>query len=131
MNPFRAAVEAEDHEAIPALLAENVSFCSPVAFRPYAGRDLVARILRGAGNQFEDFRYEREIANRDGRDVALVFRARIGEREVHGCDFLHLDDQGLIDQLTVMVRPLSAAHALAERMAVEFETIRREMEIPA
>ena len=32
----------------------------------------------------------------DGRDVALVFRTRIGEREIHGCDFLHLDDDGLV-----------------------------------
>jgi SnoaL-like domain len=127
MHPFKAAVEAGDHEGVQRLLAEDVSFLSPVAFAPYTGRDLVAAILRGAGRAFEDFRYEREFTSADGRDVALVFKARIGDREVHGCDFLHLDKDGLIDELCVMVRPLSAAHAVSEAMKVQFETVQREL----
>ena len=42
--------------------------------------------------------------------------ARIGDRELEGCDFLHSNDDGLIDELYVMVRPLSAAMALADAM---------------
>lgn len=126
MHPFRAAAEAQDHEAIPALLAEDVTFLSPVAFAPYEGREMVSAILRGAGRVFENFHYVRELE--DGRDHALIFKARIGEREVHGCDFLHVGGDGLIDEFCVMVRPLSAAHALAEEMAKQFELIRAEME---
>jgi hypothetical protein len=125
MHPFRAAVEAGDDDAIRALLADGVTFLSPVVFAPYRGRELVAAIIGAAGRVFEDFRYAREIGSADGRDAALVFRARIGDREVHGCDFLHLDDHGLIDELCVMVRPLSAARALSEAMKVQFETIQR------
>jgi hypothetical protein len=40
----------------------------------------------------------------------------VGNRELEGSDFLHVGDRGLIDELTVMVRPLSAALALAEAM---------------
>jgi len=127
MHPFRAAVEARDLSAVPALLAPEVTFLSPVAFAPYNGRELVAAILRGASRVFEDFHYIREIQSRDGRDHALMFKARIGEREVHGCDFLHHDDTGLIGELCVMVRPLSAALALAEAMAVQFEAINTEL----
>ena len=43
----------------------------------------------------------------------------MGDRELHGCDFLHTAQDGLIDELTVMVRPLSAALALAEAMKAE------------
>ena len=74
-----------------------------------------------------DFRYEREIRSGDGRDIALVFRARVGGREVHGCDFLRLDDAGLIEEFCVMVRPLSAANALSAAMAEQFEIIAREV----
>jgi hypothetical protein len=56
-----------------------------------------------------------------------VFKARVGDREVHGCDFLHHDDSGLIDEFCVMVRPLSGAKALSEAMAVQFEAVKREM----
>ena len=126
-NAFRAAVEAGDHGAIAPLLAEQATFLSPVAFTPYRGREMVAAILRGAGRVFSDFRYEREIRSADGRDVALVFRARIDDREVHGCDFLRLDDAGLIEEFCVMVRPLSAATALSAAMAEQFPIIAREV----
>ena len=131
MHPFRAAVEAGELSDVPEMLAPDVTFLSPVVFAPYTGRQMVAAILRAASRVFENFRYVREIHSGDGRDHALVFKARIGEREVHGCDFLHHDDAGLIDEFCVMVRPLSAARALAEAMAIQFELIKREMETPA
>ncbi|WP_327242538.1 nuclear transport factor 2 family protein [Streptomyces sp. NBC_01320] len=126
MHPFRKAVEAEDHAAIEALLAENVVFTSPVAFKPYPGKAITASILRGVSRVFTDFHYVRETAGADGRDHALVFKAKVGDREIDGCDFLHFDEDGKIDDLMVMVRPMSAAQALAAAMGAEFERITRE-----
>lgn len=126
MLPFRSAVEAWDLEAIPALLAEDVVFRSPVAFKPYHGREMVSAILRGVSRVFEDFRYEREIGAPDASDHVLEFRARIGGAEVHGVDILHLNADGLIGEFVVMVRPLSAANALAAAMALQFEAVLRE-----
>ena len=126
MSSFRKAAEARDPDAMAATLAENVVFRSPVAFRPYPGKAITAAILRGVLRVFEDFRYVRELTGGEGRDHALVFEARIGDVRVEGCDFLHLDADGLIDEFTVMVRPLSAAQALSEAMAAQFERIQRE-----
>jgi SnoaL-like domain len=127
VHPFRAAVEAGDHDAFSGLLTPNVTFLSPVAFAPYEGRDLVAAILRGAARVFDDFHYAREITSESGRDLALIFKARVGDRDIHGCDFLQLDEDGLIEEFCVMVRPLSAARALAEAMAIQFDRIRQEL----
>ncbi|MGW5867716.1 nuclear transport factor 2 family protein [Streptomyces sp. NPDC055239] len=123
MQAFRKAVEADDHAAMEALLAEDVVFSSPVVFRPYPGRATTAAILRGVTRVFEDFRYVREINDAGGRDSALVFEARVGDKQITGCDFLHLDENGLIDEFTVMVRPLSAAQALAAAMGAQWEQI--------
>ena len=131
MRAFREAVEAGDLDAVEALLAEDVVFTSPVVFKPYPGRAITAAILRAVTEVFEDFRYEQELAGADGRDHALVFTARVGERELSGCDFIHVDEDGLIDRLTVMVRPLSGAHALAEAMGARFEQIAKEAEARA
>jgi ketosteroid isomerase-like protein len=125
MHSFRAAIEQGDLDALPDLLAEDVRFLSPVAFAPYDGRPVVAAILRAVTRVFTDFRYVREI--NDGRDHALVFKARVGDREVHGCDFLHHDEDGLIDEFCVMVRPMSGAKALSDAMAVQFEVAKREL----
>jgi hypothetical protein len=126
MHPFGRALAARDVAAIEPLLAEDVVFHSPIAYQEYSGRALTAAIVRGAGRVLADFRYVREIAGVDGRDHALMFAATVNGREVHGCDFLHVNDDGLIDDLTVMVRPLSGANALAEAMAAQFAQIRQE-----
>ncbi|MEV5612479.1 nuclear transport factor 2 family protein [Streptomyces sp. NPDC052225] len=126
MHAFRKAVEARDEAAIEALLAENVVFTSPIAFKPYPGKAITAAVLRGVMRVFEDFTYEREIANPDGRDHALVFNATVSGKRIQGCDFLHVDDEGKIDEFTVMVRPLSAAQALSEAMGAQFDRIARE-----
>jgi hypothetical protein len=126
MHPFRKAVEAGDLTAVEEMLADDVVFTSPVAFKPYPGKAITAAILRGVSRVFTDFRYVREIAGADGRDHALVFTAKVGDRELNGCDFLHFDEDGRIDDLMVMVRPLSAAHALSEAMGAQFERISRE-----
>ncbi|GAA0454679.1 membrane protein [Actinoplanes capillaceus] len=128
MTTFRKAVEARDAAAIEALLADDVVFTSPVAFKPYEGKPITAAILRGVLRVFEDFHYVREIA--DGRDHALVFEAKVDGKAITGCDFLHYDDNGLIDSFMVMVRPLSAAQALAEAMGAQFDRIRQEATNP-
>ncbi|MGW2660476.1 nuclear transport factor 2 family protein [Nocardia tengchongensis] len=126
MHPFRKAVEARDAEAIEELLADNVVFTSPVAFKPYPGKAITAAILRGVMRVFEDFTYVKEIGAPDAADHALVFETTVAGKRITGCDFLHLDADGKIDEFTVMVRPLSGAQALAEAMAAQFEQIQRE-----
>ena len=129
MHPFRQAVEARDEEAMAALLADDVVFTSPVAFKPYPGKPITAAILRGVLRIFEDFRYIREIHDPGGRDHAFVFETGIAGApgvKITGCDFLHFDDHGLIDDFMVMVRPLSGATALSEAMGAQFECIQQE-----
>ena len=119
MNAFRAAIEARDIDAVAALLADDVEFRSPVVFKPYRGRDAATMLLSAVAEVFEDFSYTRELGAPDARDHALVFQARIGDRQLEGCDFLHVGEDGLIDELMVMVRPLSGAHALRDAMAAK------------
>ncbi|MET9329136.1 nuclear transport factor 2 family protein [Tsukamurella sp. NPDC003166] len=129
MQEFRDAVEAKDDEAVERLLADGVVFHSPVAITPYEGKPIVAAILRAARRVMgPDFRYERVISSADGRDHTLVFTTTMKGRAVHGCDILHLDDDGRIDDFTVMVRPLSGVQALNEAMGAQFGRIVKEAE---
>ncbi|MDT5174877.1 MAG: hypothetical protein QOG37_2128 [Mycobacterium sp.] len=125
-HPFRKAVEEQDEAAIEAMLADDVVFTSPVAFKPYVGKPITAAILRGVLRVFEDFHYIREIHDSNGQDHAFVFETVVSGKRVTGCDFLHFNDDGLIDDFMVMVRPLSGATALSEAMGAQFERIQRE-----
>ena len=113
-HAFRAAVEARDIEAALELLADDVVFRSPAVFKPYEGKETVATILRTVFGVFEELRYTDELAG-DGV-LALVFRAKVGGRDVKGIDILRFDADGLIDAFPVMVRPLSATLALRDAM---------------
>ena len=68
---------------------------------------------------FEDFRYVDEVVTDDR--VVLIFRARVGDREVQGLDHLVVDAEGRITEFTVMVRPLSGLIALATAMGERLE----------
>ena len=118
---FRAAVEAGDFDAGVALLADDVVFRSPVVHKPYQGREVVGALLGAVSQIFEDFRYDRQIGAPGAADHALVFRTRVGDREIEGCDFIHENEDGLIDEFVVMVRPMTGVNALADAMRAHFE----------
>jgi hypothetical protein len=127
MHPFRSALEKGEVDSVLELVSPDVVFNSPVVFRPYHGREALGVILRTVARVVQDFQFEREIGAQGSSDQALVFRARVGDRELHGCDFLHIGEDGLIDEFTVMVRPLSAALAFAEAMKAEVAGVQHEL----
>lgn len=122
VHPFRRAIEARDLDAAVALLREDVVFRSPVVFTPYHGREAMRVILQAVLAVFEDFRYVREIGAADAADHALVFEARVGDKQLEGCDFIQLDEDGAISAFTVMVRPMSGVVALAEAMNAQLSS---------
>lgn len=111
---FRAAAESKDFSAVEELFAEDVTFRSPVVYRPYEGREALMVILRAVLQLFEDFRYTDQLET--GDCAALAFSARVGDRVFNGIDFLHFDPDGRVRELAVYIRPLSGLNALAEAM---------------
>jgi hypothetical protein len=112
---FREAVESGDIGPVPALLAEDIVFHSPVTFHPYVGRETVSQLLGIVFDTFEDFRYTDELEMDGGH--ALIFRTAVNGRELEGIDIFRLDDDGLIADFTVMLRPLSGLVPFAGVMA--------------
>lgn len=118
---FRAAVEAWDIAAIGPLLHPDIVLHSPVTHTPFRGQEAVLTVLELVAQTFEDFRYTDELSGPGEGMHLLVFRARVGDRELQGCDLLRIAADGLIVDLTVMIRPLSGlstfADAMRERLA--------------
>jgi len=114
-HPFRLAAEAKHLEGMKATLREDVVLHSPILFRGFEGREIVVQVLTHVAATLEDFRYTDELAE-DGT-VVLRFKARVGDRELEGIDFLELDEQGQVAELTVFMRPLSAINAFNEQMS--------------
>ena len=128
-SEFRRAVETSDPDAMAELLAEHVVFRSPAVHTPYEGHVATMVILRAVTRVFEDFRYTRSYAEQghalDGH--ALAFEATVAGRAVEGIDLIRVDGDGLIDDLRVLVRPLSGLNALVARMGEEIPKVMADL----
>lgn len=124
LNPATAAslqrwhqfIASQDLSRLPELLHPEAVFRSPMAHTPYPGAQAVNLILNTVLQVFQDFAYHRELASDDGLNVVLEFSARVGGRDLKGIDMIRFDEQGLIREFEVMVRPMSGLAALGEEM---------------
>jgi len=114
-HPFRRAAESKDLDLLAKTLCEDVVLHSPVLFRGFEGRETVITVLSHVAATLENFSYTDELA--EGDNVVLRFKAKVGERELEGIDFLELDQEGNVRELTVFMRPFSALTAFNEQMA--------------
>ena len=78
---------------------------------------------RGPAKLFEDFEYVHTIESPDEPVAALIFRTRVGDRWMDGLDLLSFDDDGLITEMKVMLRPKSGVDAMAAAMGKRFEEL--------
>jgi SnoaL-like domain len=113
-DAFRRAAEAKDFSAGAELFRPDAVFRSPAVFKPYEGIEALGVVLRNVVEVLEDFRYVDQVET--GDTAVLVFEARVGDKELSGVDVLRFDEDGLIKELMVMVRPASGLMALGEEM---------------
>jgi hypothetical protein len=113
------------------LLHPDVVFWSPVIFAPQRGRDLTLMYLTAASQVFPGdpetegsgpsgpsaggFHYTKKVL--DGNHAVLEFETMMGGVQVNGVDIITCDDNGLITEFKVMIRPFKAIEAVRDRMA--------------
>ena len=125
LEVWHSCVRNRSIAALDAVLAEDSVFYSPVVFTPQRGKELVKLYLAGAlqvlGN--ESFRYVKEIVQDE--TAMLEFEASVDGIYVNGVDILTWNEQGQIQEVKVMLRPLKAIHVLQQRMREMLELLRQ------
>lgn len=116
LTRWHEMVAAEDLSELPTLLANDAQFRSPAVFKPYSGAPVVNLILNTVLQVFEEFEYHRQFATPDGLNAVLEFKAKVGDKAIHGIDMIRFNEAGQITDFEVMIRPLSALQALAAEM---------------
>ncbi len=107
--------------AIAAIIREDATFHSPVVHTPQQGRDLVVAYLSAAGQTLgnDSFTYVRELV--DGENAMLEFTTEMDGVIVNGVDIIRFDEDGMIAEFKVMVRPLKAVNKVWEIMAAQLK----------
>lgn len=106
------------------MLHDDVVFHSPVVHTPQRGKDITFMYLASAGNVFGEgpFEYVREFDC--GNRAVLEFTSELDGIQINGIDMIEWDENGLITDFKVMVRPLKAVNMLHMKMMAMLETMK-------
>lgn len=99
-------VAAKDRAGLERVLAEDVTLGVPPYWQKLHGRAIAVHLLNLIIHTIDDFTYHREWRN--GRELALEFTGHVGEAELQGIDLISLDEQGMVANLDVLMRPANA-----------------------
>jgi ketosteroid isomerase-like protein len=113
-----------DKDALSAILAEDVVLYSPLGDEPTTGRDAVLEAIRGVGAA-ADLTYKEVLSGETHHKEVLsgethhaaYFRLQIEDTVVNGMDYILLDADGKIAEVTIFWRPLPSGVALQRNLA--------------
>ena len=108
---LRDAAEHGDADAVAELLAPDIVFHSPMTERVrFEGRAEVAELHRDIFAVLDGLETEEPLALGDSR--SFTFRARVRGVRLEAHVLVHVEEHGLIDELTIFIRPLPALATL-------------------
>ena len=128
-------IRGELDGGLDSLLREDCVFLSPIVYTPQRGREVTKLYLRAAGSTLADadpseaaalsaesvFRYTKEI--RQGHHAMLEFETEVDGKYANGVDIITCDEDGLIVEFKVMMRPLQAINAVHAQMKAMLEQL--------
>lgn len=116
IEKWHAFVRGETTQGLEELLADDVEFFSPIVFTPQRGKEIAALYLLAASQTLGQggFRYVKEVLT---GDVAMLeFETTVDGKYVNGIDIIRINEEGLIVEFRVMIRPLQAVNAVHAAM---------------
>ncbi len=110
-------IASRDPSGLDELLAEDVTFSSPIVHTPQVGKALTRGYLLAAMEVLlsGSFRYVNEWVAE--QSAVLEFEAVVDGITIQGVDIIHWNAADRIVRFKVMVRPLKAINLLHQSMA--------------
>lgn len=123
IHKWHEVINSDDMNALDNIIAEEAVFSSPVVFTPMEGKEITMMYLHAAGQSFnmEKFRYTKEI--HDGMNSVLEFETYIDDISVNGVDMIEWNQDGMISNFKVMIRPFKAVQKVQEKMVEALESL--------
>lgn len=124
VSRWHQIVKSGDYTGLYDLIAENAVFHSPVVHSPQVGQKRVYQYLSAAFSVLfaGTFHYVREVVGE--RDAVLEFIVELEGVTINGVDMMSWNEQGLITDFKVMVRPLKGINLVHQKMAAMLELMK-------
>ncbi|MBL4739762.1 MAG: nuclear transport factor 2 family protein [Sneathiella sp.] len=116
IDKWHELLKTKNVAALDEILHDDVVFHSPVVHSPQHGKQITTLYLGAAFSVLNNgnFKYLREVIG--DRDAVLEFQTVIDGITLNGVDMIQCDENGLITDFKVMVRPLTAVNLIHQKM---------------
>ena len=104
-----------DESALSGILAEDVVLYSPLGDEPLTGRQAVMEAMRGVGAVAAELTYKEVLSGETHH--AAHFRLQIEDTLVNGMDYILLNADGKIAEVTIWWRPLPSGVQMQRHLA--------------
>lgn len=117
MKALKIAAEKHDREAVIALFDKDIIVRSPITRRiMFKGIDQVRELFECVFEVIHDIQFYETIG--EGQISQVIFwKGRVNGLYLEEANLLRLNDNGLIKEMTVFMRPLPGLLALAAELA--------------
>lgn len=124
ISKWHQVVELRDYNLLKEILSENVIFYSPIIYTPQKGKSITLNYLVAASEVFNssNFKYTKEIIN--NKFASLEFKLTIDDTEINGIDLISWNEEGLITEFKVFIRPLQGVNLIHKLMQKMLDNIK-------
>jgi len=124
MAVWHEIFETRDATKLSTILADDAVLISPVVHTHQTGKAITQLYLTAAmgvlGN--DSFRYTRTTSDDNG--VIMEFETEVDGVFVNGVDMVKWNEEGLITEFKVMVRPLQAVNMVHQKMGEMLQALK-------
>ena len=110
IHAFTAAMQRKDLDAMLTHMADDVILRTPLAAEPLEGKAALRPVVAALLGVVDTFDFQEIMQG--PQHVSSFFKVTAGSNELDGMDYWRLNEAGLIQEMTVLWRPLPAAVAV-------------------
>ena len=114
VRAFAEAMRRKDITAMLARMSDDVVLNTPLAAEPVIGKAAIREVVTALFGIVDTFEVL-EIMEGPSH-ASSFFRLRAAGHVLDGMDYWRTNEAGLIDEMSVLWRPLPAANAVADRL---------------
>lgn len=114
IHAFTEAMKGKNLDAMLTHMAEDVILRTPLVAEPFHGKAAIRPVVQALLGVVDKFDFLETMQG--PQHVSKLFRVTVGSSELDGVDYWLLNEAGLIQEMTVLWRPLSAIIAVQNKL---------------
>ena len=114
IHAFTQAMQRKDLDAMLSHMADDIVLKTPLAAEPFKGKAAIRPVVTALLGVVDNFDFREVLQGPE--HVSAFFGITVGTEQLDGVDYWRLNDAGLIQEMTVLWRPLPAALAVERKL---------------